>query len=235
MTQAESMVFLYKLIVEKGFCELASGHLSFRDPNNPNLCWMMPYFSYYECETDEFKLSLIDINQQKVINGVQANFAGIELHSEIYATRSDVNSIGHFHGPNTVAFSTLNKPLKICFQEACIFYEDCGFMPFYGGLVDSKKDAKDVSKALGNFNSCVLANHGSVVVGDSLEAVGFRLFAMERTCWTILKCGYDSVTEIPKDVALETKKFLASSNALKKQYFNYVRNHGFSKALRKTQ
>lgn len=227
----EKIKHLYKIILEKGYCELASGHMSYRDSANPDIFWMIPLLSHEQISSNNYDLACIDINTGQVLNNLPVNFSGISLHCELYRARPNIMAINHYHGPYTTAFSSLHKPLKICFQESCVLYNDWAFYPHYNGLIDDKTESEQIVNCLGSRNVAILANHGAICVGNSIESIGFRLLVLERLCWMLMRGNYDDINQIGDKIAGQTYKTLTSDNAFELQYNNFIRNYEFSRSI----
>ena len=61
--------------------------------------------------------------------------------------------------------------------------EDHGEWFHFGGLAsDDPEEGKRIAVALGDYKAAILANHGLITVGQSVDEAVFWFTTMERTC-----------------------------------------------------
>ena len=121
------------------------------------------------------------------------------LHDAIYRTRPDVGGIVHSHSIFVCALACCRLPLPPSHYAVCELLQDYDFASPDGGSTKLNPDdatvkcapyhtygTKALSKAslldLGKNHAVLLANHGAVVVGDSLESAMYNTARLEREC-----------------------------------------------------
>src|SRR5690606_11754119 len=67
-------------------------------------------------------------------------------------------------------------------QDACAFFEKHVVFDDYTGVVLSEDEGKRIARALGDGTAVILANHGLLTVGGSVEEAAWWFIAMERCC-----------------------------------------------------
>ena len=96
------------------------------------------------------------------------------MHAEIYKQMPEVNAIVHTHSPYATAFAVVRQPIPQILIE---------MIPFLGGDVPLAVYAKpgtaelgtNVVQALGHDRyGCLMANHGVVTVGDTIDRAYLR-------------------------------------------------------------
>jgi ribulose-5-phosphate 4-epimerase/fuculose-1-phosphate aldolase len=110
------------------------------------------------------------------------NQAAFAIHSQVHAARPDVVAAAHSHSVHGKAFASLRRPLRPITQDACIFFEDHGVYDGYGGVADDVEEGKRIAAAVGGTKAAILANHGLITVGQSVDEAVFWFVTMERTC-----------------------------------------------------
>ncbi|WP_419908299.1 class II aldolase/adducin family protein [Hoeflea sp.] len=91
------------------------------------------------------------------------------FHRDIIAARSDVNAVVHLHSPFATALSMARKPIPACHYLIASFGGDDVRCADYA--VNGSQDLSDVAvAALEGRTACLLANHGMITVGETLEA-----------------------------------------------------------------
>jgi ribulose-5-phosphate 4-epimerase/fuculose-1-phosphate aldolase len=110
------------------------------------------------------------------------NQAAFAIHSQVHAARPDVVAAAHSHSTHGRAFATLHRRLRPLTQDSCIFFEDHGLYDDYGGVANDIEEGKRIAAAVGGTKAAVLANHGLITVGETVDEAVFWFVTMERTC-----------------------------------------------------
>ncbi|WZH40516.1 class II aldolase/adducin N-terminal [Fusarium acuminatum] len=181
--QLEHMAGAFRVFARMGFTEGAAGHISVRDPVDPDTFWINPMGVHFGM----LKASdMVHINEQgQVIGGnrVAVNAAGFTIHAAIHKARPDVHAACHAHSKYGKAWSSFGKPLEMLNQDACIFYKDHSVYSDFGGVVFEDDEGARIAKALGPTNrSVILQNHGILTAGGTVDEAAYLFSLMERTC-----------------------------------------------------
>jgi ribulose-5-phosphate 4-epimerase/fuculose-1-phosphate aldolase len=175
----------FRLFGKLGFGEGTAGHITARDPERLDHFWVNPLgMSFRQVRVRD----LILVNHQgDVVEGTwPLNQAAFIIHSQIHAARSDVVAAAHAHSVHGKAWSTLQRPLDPQTQDACAFYEDHALFDDYTGAVLEIEEGKRIAHALGDCKAAILANHGLLTVGRTVDEAAWWFITMERTCQTQL-------------------------------------------------
>ena len=108
----------------------------------------------------------------------------IPLHSALYETRGAARAIVHLHSTHSVALSMLPEidPRAALPPMTPYYLMKCGstaLLPYY--RPGDPAVAGAIRGLAGKYASVLLANHGPVVAGDSLEAAVFAMEELEET------------------------------------------------------
>jgi ribulose-5-phosphate 4-epimerase/fuculose-1-phosphate aldolase len=152
------------------------GHVTIRDPNNPNQFLMaqgiQPPFVTRE------DILVLDLDSNKV-NKQQPGSPSIErfIHSGIYQARPDVVAIVHSHAEAVLPFAVAKgTPLRALTHTCGVL--GAGAPNFeirdYAGndsnmLVSNKKLGEGIAKTLGSNTVVLMRGHGFTVVGGNLK------------------------------------------------------------------
>jgi len=171
----------FRIFGRFGFDEGVAGHITARDPERTDHFWVNPFgMSFKQIKASDLILCDHDGN---VVEGTwPVNRAAFAIHSQIHAARPDVVAAAHSHSKYGRAFSTLGRTLEPLTQDSCIFYRDHVLFDDYTGVVDDPAEGKRIAHALGGAKAAILANHGLLTVGHSVEETLFWYVTMERTC-----------------------------------------------------
>ncbi|MEH3136785.1 MAG: aldolase [Mycolicibacterium neoaurum] len=124
-------------------------------------------------------LLLVDEDLNVLDGDGMANPAN-RFHSWIYRARPDVGCIVHTHPFHVAALSMLEVPLMVSQMDIAPLYDDCAFLPDWPGVPVGNEEGEIISAALGDKKAILLAHHGHVVAGASIEEACSLAMLIER-------------------------------------------------------
>ena len=171
----------FRVFGKLGFSEGVAGHITARDPGDPDLFWVNPFgMSFSQIRASD--LICVD-HSGRVVHGTRpVNRAAFVIHAQVHAARPDAVAAAHAHSLNGKAFSSLGIPLAPLTQDACAFYEDQGLFTEYSGLVYAEEEGKKIAAAIGDHKAAILMNHGLITVGATVSSAAWWFVTMERSC-----------------------------------------------------
>lgn len=171
----------FRIFGRLGFDEGTAGHITARDPELTDHFWVNPLgMSFRQIRVKD--LMLVDHSGQVVEGHWPLNQAAFVIHSQIHAARPDVVAAAHSHSLYGKAFSALHRPLAPLTQDACAFYGDHVVFEDYQGAVFDVEEGKRIAHALGPAKAAILANHGLLTVGRSVDEAAWWFITMDRSC-----------------------------------------------------
>jgi len=200
----------FRLFGRFGFDEGVAGHITARDPVHADRFWVNPFgMSFKQIKASD--LILVDHDGEVVEGTWPVNRAAFAIHSQVHAARPDVVAAAHSHSRYGRAFSTLERTLAPLTQDSCIFYGDHVRFNDYTGVVEDPAEGKRIAHALGDAKAAILANHGLLTVGHSVDETLFWFVTMERTCEVELTArAAGEPTEIDPEIAALTHQQVGS-------------------------
>jgi 3-dehydro-4-phosphotetronate decarboxylase len=175
----EDICRLGRSLFERGLTPGSSGNISVRlddggflvTPTNASLGFL-----------DPARLSRLDPNGRLVSGGAPTK--EVPLHSALYQTRDAARAVVHLHSTHSVALSMLPEidPRAVLPPMTAYYLMRCGttaLVPYYRPGDPAVADA--IKGLAGRYSSVLLANHGPVVAGDTLEAAVFAIEELEET------------------------------------------------------
>lgn len=179
----DDLVAANRVLAAKGVLD-ALGHVSVRDPHNPNRYWMSR--SLAPALVTPSDIMEFDLDSNAVDRQGRALYVERFIHGEIYKARRDVNAIVHSHSPTVIPFSVTKVPLRPVLHNA-------SFLAFGAPVFDTRTIAADsdllirtpalgaaLAKTLGPTAAvALLRGHGDVVVASSLPSAVFRAYYTE--------------------------------------------------------
>jgi ribulose-5-phosphate 4-epimerase/fuculose-1-phosphate aldolase len=165
----------------------AFGHVSVRDPRNPNRYLMSRSIAPEAVSAAD--ILVLDLDSQTVDRKDEGTLLYRErfIHGEIYKVRPDVNAVVHSHSPTVVPFTVTRAKLRPLLHNA-------GFLGYGAPLFEIRKHAgnatdllvetpelgKALARSLGKGAAVVLMRgHGDSVVGPTLRDAVFRAYYTE--------------------------------------------------------
>ena len=175
----EEICRLGRSLFERGLTPGSSGNISVRcedggymvTPTNASLGFL-----------DPARLSRLGPDG-RLVSG-DAPTKEVPLHSALYQTRSGARAVVHLHSTHSVALSMLPDidPRAALPPMTAYYLMKCGataLVPYYRPGDPAVADA--IKGLAGKYSSVLLANHGPVVSGDTLEAAVFAIEELEET------------------------------------------------------
>ena len=171
----------FRIFKQYGFDEGAAGHITARDPIEPDTFWV----NGFGLDFGEISVSnLIRVDAAgKVIEGkYPVNQAAFAIHSRIHEARPDVLAAAHSHSIHGRAFSTLGKLLDPYTQDSCAFWNDHALYNDYGGVAFELDEGQAIANALGDKKAAILMNHGLLTTGSTVDECVWWYITMEKCC-----------------------------------------------------
>ncbi|KAJ9157323.1 L-fuculose-phosphate aldolase [Pleurostoma richardsiae] len=221
----EHMAGAFRIFAKLGFADGASGHISVRDPVNPDTFWINPYGVHFALLTVSDMVH-VDAQGNRIGGADKAvNRAGFVIHSAIHQRRPDVNAACHMHSPYGRAWSTFGKSIDMLNQDSCMFYEDLAVYANFGGVVFAAEEGARLAEALGpSRRNIILQNHGLLTCGETVAEAAAFFIALERACQTQLLVeaavadGRLQKTIVSDEEALYTKQGTGTPDVMYKQF-----------------
>ncbi len=131
---------------------------------------------------DEIKASnLLLVNEDlEVLSGEGMPNPANRFHSWVYRARPDAQCIIHTHAMHTAALSQLEQPLVISHMDNCLLYDDVEFVGSWPGVPFGNEDGGMISQALKGKRALMMAHHGLLVAGGTVEEAGMLAITFEH-------------------------------------------------------
>lgn len=166
-------------LFERGLTPGSSGNISLRMDDGG---WLVTPTNASLGFLDPARLSRLDATG-RLLSGDKPT-KEIPLHSALYETRGSARAIVHLHSTNAVALTMLPEiDPRAALPPMTPYYlmraGQTALVPYYRPGDPAVTDA--IRGLAGKYSSVLLANHGPVVAGDSLEAAVFATEELEET------------------------------------------------------
>ena len=213
----------YRLTAHYGWTDLIFTHLSARVPDSVGSsaetrggeAFLINPLGYMFHEITASSLVKVDL-EGKILSKTdyQINPAGFTIHSAVHAARHDVGCVMHLHTDDGVAVSAQADGLLPLTQTAMAVVGDLSYHDYEGIALDHDERARLVAD-LGENNSMILRNHGTLTCGETVSSAFLNMFFLERACsMQVRALGGGVKLNMPSDKAIEAVKNQVSSSNL---------------------
>jgi ribulose-5-phosphate 4-epimerase/fuculose-1-phosphate aldolase len=163
----------------RGLTPGSSGNISVRCDDGG---WLVTPTNASLGALDPARLSRLDADG-RLLSG-DAPTKEVPLHGALYDTRATARAVVHLHSTHSVALSMLPEidPRAALPPMTPYYLMKCGstaLVPYYRPGDPAVADA--IKGLAGKYSSVLLANHGPVVSGDTLEAAVYAMEELEET------------------------------------------------------
>jgi L-fuculose-phosphate aldolase len=186
--------------------------------------WFTLQFGYGFEEATAKRMVLVD-EDLKPLRGGRPN-PGTRFHIWIYAKRPDVNAIVHTHAPHASALAATGKPLRTIHMDSAMLH-GTAHLAEWPGVPVADDEGRIISGALGNAKSILLANHGLLTVGNSVEEATYLAVFFERAArMQLLAMAAGGFKEVKPELAEEARDFLLQPSIVRGTFAYWARRAG---------
>jgi L-fuculose-phosphate aldolase len=133
------------------------------------------------------------------------------FHTWIYRARPDINCIIHTHPAHVAALSMLKTPIVVSHMDMCPLYDDCAFLEDWPGIPVGNEEGEIISTALGDKRAILLAHHGQLVVGKTIEEACVLALLIERAArLQLLAMSAGEIHSLPHALAKEAHDWIST-------------------------
>lgn len=173
----EEICEIGRRLYRKGFAAANDGNISYRLNENEVLCTPTMHSKGFLKPDD---ICLVDM-EGKQLAGRKKRSSEVLLHLAIYKERSDIKSVVHCHPPHATAFAIAREPIPQCvLPEVEVFLGDVPMTRYE--TPGSQKFADTILPVVKDTNVIILANHGTVSFGESVEQAYWWTEILDAYC-----------------------------------------------------
>ncbi len=120
----------------------------------------------------------------KTIEGVgRPPVSGVSIHTRIHLKHPAARVVLHLHAPYSTALTAIKGGrLEMVHQNSTRFYGQIAYDDHFNGVAVRPDEGDRMAEAMGDKPILFLANHGVVVVGDSIARAFDDFYYLERAC-----------------------------------------------------
>jgi L-fuculose-phosphate aldolase len=164
-------------IYKRGFAAANDGNITVRLNDSEVLCTPTMCCKGFLTPED---ICVVDM-QGNQLSGRKKRTSEVFLHLEIMKARADVQSVVHCHPPHATAFAIAREPIpQAVLPEVEVFLGEVPIAPYEtpGG----KRFAETILPFVAKSNIIILANHGTVSYGETVERAYWWTEILDAYC-----------------------------------------------------
>jgi len=167
----------YRIVANEGILD-AFGHISLRNPNNPQRYLLSRSRAPGLVQPDD--LLEYDLDSNPIVPPTVRPYSERVIHGEIFKARPDVNAVCHHHAPSIMPFAISGMPLVPVFHLGAAMglrapvWDSRDEFGDTNLLVVKPEEGASLARALGKASIVVMRRHGATVVGGELRELVFR-------------------------------------------------------------
>lgn len=168
-------------------------------------------------------LLLVDQDLQVLAGTGMANPAN-RFHTWVYRARPDINCIIHTHPLHVAALSMLEQPLIVSHMDMCPLFDDCAFLPHWPGIPVGNEEGELIATALGDKRALLLAHHGLLVTGNTVEEALMLAHLIERAAkMQLLAMAAGTIQPVDPALAQEAHDWISTRKRYQAFFAYYAR------------
>ena len=167
-----TVVMASRILANEGVLD-ALGHVSLRNPDNPNAFFQARSLSPYEITAKD--ILEIDLDGNVLTKTDMRPYSERIIHASILKARPEMNAVFHGHPAPVIPFSVTGVPIRPVthvgsfLHQGVPVYDD--YEPGDGMLISSKQEGERIARHLGNRRAHLLRGHGCDIVAETIQAL----------------------------------------------------------------
>lgn len=177
----EQICDIGRRLYNKGFAAANDGNISIRLNDRELLCTPTMVSKGFLKPEDICKVDY----EGKQLAGTRKRSSEILLHLAVYKNRPDVNGVVHCHPPHATAFAVAHEPIPKCvLPEVEVFLGEVPIAKY--ATPGDQRLPNTIIPYVKDCNTILLANHGTVSWGPTLELGYFNTEIIDAYCRILL-------------------------------------------------
>ena len=219
-TASELLATACRILAAEGHESGLAGQVTAR-ANEPGTWWTLEFGCGFD-EASAGRMVRVDEDLQPVSGG-RPN-PGVRFHVWIYRKRPDVQAIIHTHAPYASALAATGQALKTIHMDSAMLH-GTAHLPDWPGVPVADDEGRIISGALAEAKTILLANHGLLAAGASIEEATYLAVFFERAARMQLRAmAAGGFREVRPELAEEAREFLLQPSIVKGTFAYWARN-----------
>jgi len=219
LSTEEALAACCRILASEGHESGLAGQVTAR-ADKPGTFWTLQFGYGFE-EATVKRIVLVD-EDLKPLKGGRPN-PGVRFHVWVYNKRPDVRAIVHTHAPHASALASTGKALKTIHMDSAMLH-GTAHLPEWPGVPVADDEGRIISGALGSAKTILLANHGLLTAGNSVEEATYLAVFFERAARMQLRAmAAGGFKEVKPELAEEARDFLLQPSIVRGTFAYWAR------------
>jgi L-fuculose-phosphate aldolase len=215
----EALAGACRILAREGHESGLAGQVTAR-ADRPDTWWTLQFGYGFDEATPE-RMVLVDEDLQP-LSGGRPN-PGVRFHVWVYRKRPDVTAIVHTHAPYASALAATGQRLRTIHMDSAMLH-GCAHLPEWPGVPVADDEGRIISGALGDAKCILLANHGLLTAGASVEEATYLAVFFERAARMQLRAmAAGGFKEVAPALAEEARAFLLQPSIVRGTFAYWLR------------
>ena len=220
-TASELLATACRILAAEGHESGLAGQVTAR-ANEPGTWWTLEFGCGFD-EASAGRMVRVDEDLQPVSGG-RPN-PGVRFHVWIYRKRPDVQAIIHTHAPYASALAATGQALKTIHMDSAMLH-GTAHLPDWPGVPLADDEGRIISGALAEAKTILLANHGLLAAGASIEEATYLAVFFERAARMQLRAmAAGGFREVRPELAEEAREFLLQPSIVRGTFAYWARKY----------
>jgi len=187
LTEIQKLACAFRILARSDFTENIAGHITCQTAGGDLL--VNPWGLWWH-EITSSDICTVDMDA-RVVAGRWDVTPAVHIHTEIHRRRgAAARVVIHNHPYHATVLAALGLVPELIHQTAAMFGGDLTFVDEYSGEVATASLGAELAERIGDRHCAILANHGVIVTGTTIEEATYRAATLERQC----RLTFDVVT-----------------------------------------
>jgi L-fuculose-phosphate aldolase len=215
----EALAIACRILASEGHESGLAGQVTARG-EQPETWWTLQFGYGFE-EASAGRMVLVD-EDLKPLQGGRPN-PGTRFHIWIYRKRPDLTAIIHTHAPYASALAATGQPLRTIHMDSAMLH-GTAHLAEWPGVPVADDEGRIISAALGSAKAILLANHGLLATGTSVEEAAYLAVFFERAARMQLRAmAAGGFREVKEELAVQAREFLLQPSIVKGTFAYWAR------------
>jgi 3-hydroxy-2-methylpyridine-4,5-dicarboxylate 4-decarboxylase len=222
----QQVVMANRILSNEGILD-ALGHVSVRNPENPNTFFQSRSLSPSEVTRED--ILEIDLDANVLTDTVLRPYGERIIHGALLKARPEMNAVFHGHFAAIIPFSVTNTPIRPITHVGSFLYQGVpiydSYDPGAAMLIKTKHEGERVAEHLGQHRVQLLRGHGCNIVAENLpRLVASAIYLRENATiqWQTVLSGKKAKYLSSEEAKQAMKTVLFGINAIERLWGYWV-------------
>jgi ribulose-5-phosphate 4-epimerase/fuculose-1-phosphate aldolase len=179
LTLEQELACAFRILARDGFSENLAGHITVA-PDDSSEMLVNPWGLWWD-EVSASDVCRVDADG-RVLEGKWDVTPAIHIHTELHRRRPDARVVIHNHPYHVTVLAAVGILPEIVHQTGSLYDGDLSFVTEYTGEVDDAALGAQLADQIGDHSTVILASHGVIVTGETLQLATYRAASIDRMC-----------------------------------------------------